>query len=91
MSELNSEYYLVVSVLIGEVSDGQQRVSPEEVKGKHLRKDLNFDSLDVIKFVFMLEEKTGVKLPDKEIDALNLLDIDSLVAYLEKNKNSAHA
>lgn len=89
MSTSKDEIYSTVRSIIGEVTDGQTSVTPEQLKGKHVRKDFNFDSLDVIRFIFLMEEKSGVKLPDKEIDALNLLEIDALVDYVVKNKQDA--
>lgn len=89
MSVSKNDIYLTVSSIISEATDGQTLVTPQQLQGKHLRKDFNFDSLDVIKFIFLMEEKSGVKLPDKEIDALNLLEIDALVDYVVKHKQDA--
>ena len=89
MSVSKNDLYLTVGSIIREVTDGQTSVTTEQMQGKHLRKDFSFDSLDVIKFIFLMEEKSGVKLPDKEIDALNLLEIDSLVDYVVKHKQDA--
>ena len=89
MSADKNEFYAMVSSLIAEVSEGQQSAAVDQLSGKHLRKDFNFDSLDVIKFIFLLEEKSGVKMPDKDIDALNLLQVDCLVRYIAERKGKA--
>jgi acyl carrier protein len=45
-------------------------------------RDLGLDSLDVIKFVLLIEEKFGLKVADEEIDARELLKVDNLAGYL---------
>jgi acyl carrier protein len=82
MSGSKDDLYALVSALLKEVTDGQLAVAASELKGKNLRQDFNLDSLDVIKFIFLIEEKSGVKLPEKDLDALNLLQVDRLVDYV---------
>jgi acyl carrier protein len=89
MSNSKDQLYGLVSVILKEVTDGQQSPAAADVKGKNLRQDFNLDSLDVIKFIFLVEEKSGVKLPEKDLDELNLLHVDRLVDYVaEKQKHA---
>lgn len=79
--ELNGTYE-AIATLLHEVDDKLQSISASEVRGKHLTRDLALDSLDVIKFVLLVEEKFGVRLADEEIDGKQLLNIDNLAAHL---------
>ncbi|MBU0764110.1 MAG: hypothetical protein KJ607_04665 [Bacteroidetes bacterium] len=53
-----------------------------DIKGKNLSTDIGLDSLDIMAFLFDVEEKFGVKLPDEDFDELGLMNIDNLVDYL---------
>jgi acyl carrier protein len=79
--ELNGTYERIAQ-LLHEVDDKLQSVSAHEIQGKHLTQDLGLDSLDVIKFVLLVEEKFGVKLADEEIDSKQLLRLDNLAQHL---------
>lgn len=79
--ELNGTYQALAE-LLREVDDKLQSVSADDIRGKHLTKDLGLDSLDVIKFVLLVEEKYGVKLADEEIDGKGLLEVDNLAGYI---------
>ena len=74
--------YEKISELLHEVDDKLQPVTAAEIRGKHLTQDLGLDSLDVIKFVLLVEEKFGLKLTDEEIDGRGLLEIDNLARYV---------
>jgi acyl carrier protein len=74
--------YEKLTALLHEVDDKLQPVTASEIRGKHLSQDLGLDSLDVIKFVLLVEEKFGVKLADEEIDGKELLKVDNLALYL---------
>jgi acyl carrier protein len=69
--------------LLHEVDDKLQSLGTESIRGKHLTQDLGLDSLDVIKFVLLVEEGFGVKIADEEIDAKELLRVDNLAAHLD--------
>ena len=71
-----------IAELLHEVDEKLGRVTTGEIRGKHLTQDLGLDSLDVIKFVLLVEERFGVKLEDAEIDGRELLRIDNLARYL---------
>ena len=79
--ELNGTYEKLAT-LLHEVDDKLQPVTASEIRGKHLTQDLALDSLDVIKFVLLVEEKFGVKLADEDIDGKELLKVDNLAGYL---------
>ena len=53
----------------------------------NLVEDLNFDSLDLISFLFEVQSKFNVKIPDEDIDKFKLFRIDNLCNYIE-NKNN---
>lgn len=71
-----------IAALLHEVDDKLQKLSAEAIRGKHLTQDLGLDSLDVIKFVLLVEEGFAVKIADEEIDAKELLKVDNLAAYV---------
>jgi len=71
-----------IAELLHEVDEKLARVTPAEIRGKHVTQDLGLDSLDVIKFVLLVEEKFGLKLEDAEIDGRELLKVDNLARYL---------
>ena len=79
--ELNGTYEKLAE-LLHEVDDKLESMSAREIQGKHLTQDLGLDSLDVIKFVLLVEERFGCKIADEEIDARGLLKVDNLAAYL---------
>jgi acyl carrier protein len=79
--ELNGTYEKI-AVLLHEVDDKLAALGAADIRGKHLTQDLALDSLDVIKFVLLIEEKFGFTIPDEEIDAKQLLKVDNLAAYV---------
>ena len=50
----------------------------------NLVEDLNFDSLDLISFLFEVQSKFNVKIPDEDIDSYKLFRMDNLSDYIEK-------
>ena len=74
--------YEKISQLLREVDDKLQPLTAAGIRGKHLTQDLGLDSLDVIKFVLLVEEQFGLKLTDEEIDGRELLKIDNLARYV---------
>ena len=53
----------------------------------NLVEDLNFDSLDLISFLFEVQSKFNVKIPDEDIDSYKLFRMDNLSDYIEKKIN----
>ena len=74
--------YEKIAGLLRDVDDKLQPVTAAGIRGKQLTQDLGLDSLDVIKFVLLVEEKFGLKLADEDIDGRELLKVDNLAAYL---------
>lgn len=74
--------YEKLAGLLREVDDKLRALDPAGIQGKHLTRDLGLDSLDVIKFVLLVEEQFGVKIADEEIDERELLKTDNLAGYL---------
>lgn len=48
-----------------------------------LREDLKLDSLDVISFLFEIEEEFKIKVPEEDIDEHGLLNLGKLKEYIE--------
>ena len=48
--------------------------------------DLEIDSLDLINFLFSLNEKTGVDVPDDILAGGDMKTISDLADYIDKNK-----
>ena len=48
--------YEKIAQLLHEVDDKLKSASPSSIRDKHLTQDLGLDSLDVIKFVLLVEE-----------------------------------
>jgi len=46
--------------------------------------DLNMDSLDAISFLFEVESKFNVKVPEEAIDEFGLLNLNQLYDYISK-------
>ena len=49
----------------------------------NLVEDLNFDSLDLISFLFEVQSKFNIKIPDEDIDSFKLFQIDNLCNYIQ--------
>ena len=79
--EPNGTYQSILE-LLHEVDDKLQTLTAATIRGQHLTQDLGLDSLDVIKFVLLVEEKFGLKLTDEEIDDRELLLVDNLARYV---------
>jgi acyl carrier protein len=46
--------------------------------------EMGLDSLDVINFLFSVEEKTGVKIPDEALDAEDLRTLGAIAGYIDR-------
>jgi acyl carrier protein len=46
--------------------------------------DLGLDSLDQISFLYTLEEKSGVKIPDEDLDKHNLERLGQIAEHIER-------
>lgn len=74
--------YEKIATLLREVDEKLNTVTAESIRGKHLTQELALDSLDVIKFVLLVEERFGITIPDEEIDSKELLKVDNLASYV---------
>lgn len=75
-----------IAAILREVDEKLHALTADGIRGKNLSTDLELDSLDVIKFILLVEEKFGIKIPDKEIDSRDLLMVDNLTSYLLQAK-----
>ena len=57
---------------------------PEAVPASHLYLDLHFTSIDLIAFVWALEENHDISIPDEDAD--KWLTVKDVIDYVEKNK-----
>jgi acyl carrier protein len=48
--------------------------------------EMGLDSLDVINFLFSVEEKTGVKIPDEALDSENLRTLGAIAGYIDSHR-----
>ena len=76
--------YERIADLLHEVDEKLASLDAWSIRGKHLTQDLGLDSLDVIKFILLVEEKFDVKIPEDEIDAKDLMHVDNLAQYLAR-------
>jgi acyl carrier protein len=49
--------------------------------------DLDLDSLDVINFLFTVEQETGVKIPDEILADDGLESLADFASYIDRNKS----
>ena len=54
----------------------------EAQAGQHLVDEDILDSLDVISFLFELEETTGLKFPETIVEEEGLMNVDKLCEYI---------
>ena len=48
--------------------------------------EMGLDSLDVINFLFSIEEKAGVKIPDEALDTENLRTLGDIAGYIDRHR-----
>lgn len=48
--------------------------------------DLGLDSLDIINFLFTVEQETGVKIPDEILADDGLQSLAAFASYIDRNK-----
>jgi acyl carrier protein len=46
--------------------------------------DLNMDSLDAISFLFEVENEFNIKIPEEDIDKLDLFNLNKLYDYVSR-------
>lgn len=48
--------------------------------------ELGLDSLDMVNFLFTVEDKTGVQIPDEDIQEKRLSTLGELVAFVDERR-----
>lgn len=82
-----SDVTQITAFLREAVQDIASVPAPEDdaaFRGIDLIQDLGCDSLDMINMLFQIEEHFEIKVPEPEIDKLELAKIGNLVAYIEQ-------
>lgn len=51
--------------------------------------DVGIDSVDLIGFLFALEEKTGVKIPDEDLNSNHLQTLGQYARYVDDHSTPA--
>lgn len=82
MKYAKDDLYGILAEIINSNDKNNFAFKFSDIKGKNLSTDIGLDSLDIMAFLFDVEEKFGVKLPDEDFDELGLMNIDNLVDYL---------
>ena len=52
-----------------------------------LIEEMRLDSLDLIRFLFLLDQETGVEIPDEILLSDEIQTIADLGAYIDKNRS----
>ena len=61
--------------------------SEDEVEGKTiLKEDLGMDSLDAMELVMLIEEKTGLSIPEEKLP--EFITVDDIVNYVNSTMES---
>ena len=74
--------------MMKEILGGQLTDTDKNVAELSLTEDLNLDSLDVINFLFQIEQKYGVTIPEADIDAEDLIVLGNLARYIAAHKEA---
>lgn len=57
-----------------------------DLSGNSSINEIGIDSLDVINFLYTLEEHTGVKILDEDIDAQGLTTLSQFAKYIDTHQ-----
>jgi len=57
-------------------------------KDTHLLDDKILDSLDLMDFIFQVQEQWDLTIPDEDLEKYRLGGLDNMAAYLERRSNS---
>ena len=57
-------------------------------KDFNLRNDLDLDSLDTMSFLFEVEKAFNIKIPEPDVSANELFNINMLIKYIEQRINT---
>jgi acyl carrier protein len=74
---------------VREIKGDKLRVPDGGIEGLSLTEDLRLDSLDLINFLFRVEEVHGIKIPAEDLDENELVILGNLAAYVAKRSAAA--
>jgi len=78
-----SEIVQKVRAAAAEIRPIPDNVSNEAFATASLTDDYNFDSLDLIKILFKIEEDFEIKFDEEKVDSETLVNIEDLCRYIE--------
>ena len=76
---------------ISEIRGDPLKVPNTDVAGLRLSRDLGLDSLDIINFLFQIEERHGLKIPEQDFSGKDLEVLGNLATYVATHKGDAVA
>ena len=85
-SETIDEILTRLGAFVSELKPAVALGGPSEMAALNMTEGAGLDSLDVINLLFRVEEEYGVKVPDEDIDAHELLVFGKLAAYVAERK-----
>ena len=83
MTATRSEIVQKVRAAAAEIRPIPDNVSNEAFATARLTDDYNFDSLDLIKILFKIEEDFEIKFDEEKVDTETLVNIEDLCRYIE--------
>ena len=83
MTATRSEIVQKVRAAAAEIRPIPDNVSNEAFATASLTDDYNFDSLDLIKILFKIEEDFEIKFDEEKVDSETLVNIEDLCRYIE--------
>ena len=81
---MSEECFKKLQQIIKEIKPSVESVN----KDSDLGKDLAFDSLDTINFLFEVEKVFNIKIPESDISENELVKINKIMKYIEKRVNN---
>lgn len=86
----NGHYNLIEEFIemIREIRGGQLKVPDKDVAVLSLTRDMGLDSLDIINFLFRVEERHVLKIPEEDINAKDLIVLGNLASYIATHKGA---
>ena len=81
---MSEECFEKLQQIIKEIKPSVETVN----KDSDLGKDLAFDSLDTINFLFEVEKVFNIKIPESDISENELVKINKIMKYIEKRVNN---
>ena len=79
---MNEKIFETIKTLIHEVRPERKEMDIDSASS--LRNDLGLDSVDVMSFVFELEDVFKIKISDEDLEKYNLDIVSKLIEFVEK-------